>query len=221
MRFSMRRVLKSMSGHIQSSRESDDSNGRVSEIDVRMQALESFIARRFDEISAEINATSQLVGMAEDGMARKFGEILQILHAISHHGDGTSPVSAGVELDAVIGITEQAANDILDAAGRIATRLHDTQGWDNPQERGKMLDRINKDVEDILVACTFQDLTSQRVRKTLENLRAVESRLSNILEKVGVHVTDTAQISDITEALKKGIVRSQGEIDDLLRERRQ
>lgn len=192
-------------------------HGHTSEIDARMQALESFIARRFDEISAEINATSQLVGMAEDGMARKFGEILQILHAISHHGDGTSPVSAGVELDAVIGITEQAANDILDAAGRIATRIHDAKNWENPQERSKMLERTNKDVEDILVACTFQDLTSQRVRKTLENLRAVEVRLSSVLEKIGIQVTENIEVPDITEALKKGIARSQDEVDSLLR----
>lgn len=192
-------------------------HGHTSEIDARMQALESFIARRFDEISAEINATSQLVGMAEDGMARKFGEILQILHAISHHGDGSSPVSAGVELDAVIGITEQAANDILDAAGRIATRIHDTKNWENPQKRSKMLERTNKDVEDILVACTFQDLTSQRVRKTLENLRAVEVRLSSVLEKIGIQITENIEVPDITESLKKGIARSQGEVDSLLR----
>lgn len=207
-----------MSGHTLPTQSPAGTHGHNSEIDARMQALENFIARRFDEISAEINATSQLVGMAEDGMARKFGEILQILHAISHHGDGTSPVSAGVELDAVIGITEQAANDILDAAGRIAMRIHDAKNWENPQERSQMLARTNKDVEDILVACTFQDLTSQRVRKTLENLRAVESRLSNVLEKIGIHVTETTGLSDITEALKKGIARSQGEVDSLLRE---
>lgn len=203
--------------------EPPDVQDLVTEMDHRLRTLEHFITRRFDEISAEINATSQLVGMAEDGMGRKFGEILQTLQAISHHGDGSTPVSAGVELDAVIDVTEQAANDILDAAGRIATRLHDVRNWDDPNKRAEVLDSINKDVENILVACTFQDLTSQRVRKTLENLRAVESRLSNILGHLGIHQStpDSGPVADLTEALKKGIVHSQSEVDALLRERQQ
>lgn len=192
---------------------------RDTEIDARLKALETFIARRFDEISMEINATSQLVGMAEDGMARRFSEILQTLQAISHHGDGSTPVSAGVELDAVIDITKNAANQILDAAGRIATRLHNVRDWNDLGERKTALESVNKDVEDILVACTFQDLTGQRVRKTLENLRAVEERLGGLLEKLGLHTgTAAAGSFDLTEALKKGIVHSQSEVDALLRE---
>lgn len=193
-----------------------DPQASVSGLDERLRTLETFIARRFDEISMEINATSQLIGMAEDGMARRFGEILQTLHAISYHGDGTSPVSAGVELDAVIGITEHAANEILDAAGRIATRLHSVENWEDPVERARMLDVMNKDVEDILVACTFQDLTSQRVRKTLENLRAVEERLGGILEKIGIPIGALPE-SSLTDALQKGIAHSQDEVDALLR----
>lgn len=189
----------------------------ASDLDSRLEAFQTFVARRFDEISMEINATSQLVGMAEDGMARRFGEILQTLQAISHHGDGSTPVSAGVELDAVIDITEHAANEILDAAGRIATRLHTVRDWNDDAERTRTLESINKDVEDILVACTFQDITSQRVRKTLENLRAVEDRLGGMLKKLGIPVGEEPAL-EVTQALKKGLVHSQTEVDALLRE---
>lgn len=56
-------------------------------------------------------------------IGKQFGDILQILGAISYSGDGKSQVNAGVELEAVIEDTENAANTILDAADRIAARI--------------------------------------------------------------------------------------------------
>lgn len=42
------------------------------------------------------------------------------------------------------------------------------------------------------MACTFQDMTSQRIRTTLENLREAETKLSQTLEEMGLDVK-TAQ----------------------------
>ena len=64
--------------------------------------METFIKRRFDEISMEINATSQQIDMTEDGMAKRFGEILGVMNSISYSRDGTTPANTGVELEAVI-----------------------------------------------------------------------------------------------------------------------
>ena len=72
------------------------------------------MARRFDEISMEINATSQQIDMNEDGMGKRFSEILEILGAINYLGKGESAANTGVELQSVISDTENAANTILD-----------------------------------------------------------------------------------------------------------
>ncbi|MGB0719284.1 MAG: hypothetical protein ACPGRX_02360 [Bdellovibrionales bacterium] len=147
----------------------------------RLDALETFIARRFDEISMEINATSQQVDMAEEGIAQRFSDILEILHAVSFSGDGKSPANTGVELDAVVDMTEKAATRILDAADRIATKI-------SQDENLKKVVDIDEDIEEIFLACSFQDITGQRIRKTLENLKMIEDRLGSALDKIGIHV---------------------------------
>jgi hypothetical protein len=178
----------------------------------QMDALQTFIKRRFDEISMEINATSQQVGMVEDGIGKQFGDILEILGAISYSGDGKSQANAGVELEAVIEDTENAANTILDAADRIAVRIG-KEDWAQTECREKALADIRHDVQEILLACTFQDLTGQRIRKTLENLAMIEARLSGTLERLGIHVTPSA---DDIARLAQGEHRvDQGDIDAL------
>lgn len=154
----------------------------------KISTLEKFIARRFDEISMEINATSQQVDMAEDGITRRFAEILETLSAISYHGDGRSAANSGVELEAVIEDTEQAANTILDAADRISSYLDEDHNWCDLSERDTLKEKIKVDIQEILMACTFQDLTGQRIRNTLDNLHQIESRLSSTFERLGIKV---------------------------------
>ena len=184
----------------------------VNGVSTQLEAIETFIKRRFDELSMEINATAQQVDMAEEGIAKRFTEILEVLHAVSYSGDGTSAANTGVELEAVVDMTEQAANKILDAADRIADRLQASEAWEkDKQARTQNLNDISEDVEKILMACSFQDLTGQRIKKTLENLKSIEDRLSTALEKMGIEVHP--DISDKVETAS-----SQDDIDALFQE---
>jgi chemotaxis protein CheZ len=178
----------------------------VTNVAQQLNLIEQFIARRFDEISMEINATSQQVDMAEEGIGRRFGEILEVLKAVSYSGDGTTAANAGVELDAVVEMTEQAANRILDAADRITTRIHAAKEGGQTSDA---LDDIDKDVEEIFMACSFQDITGQRIRNTLANLKLVEERLSTALDKMGIKVDARAE----DHAALKNKLSSQGDID--------
>lgn len=179
----------------------------VSGVASQLQMIEQFIARRFDEISMEINATSQQVDMVEGGIAQRFGEILEVLKAVSYSGDGSTAANAGVELDAVVEMTEQAANRILDAADRIATRIHDAK---EHGEANTALNDIDKDVEEIFMACSFQDITGQRIRNTLDNLKLVEERLSTALDKMGIKLDVKAE----NHAAIKNKLSNQDEIDN-------
>ncbi len=181
----------------------------VSNVGEQLGAIEQFIARRFDEISMEINATSQQVDMAEEGITNRFTEILEILHAVSYSGDGNTPANAGVELDAVVDMTEEAANKILDAAGRINTKIHSDEDWENKETREKVIDSINDDVEEIFMACSFQDITGQRIRKTLENLKTIEDRLGTALDRLGINIS-------VEDRPPPQGASSQSEIDALL-----
>jgi chemotaxis protein CheZ len=183
----------------------------VNSVQAQLDAMQRFVSRRFDEISMEINATSQQVDMAEEGIKNRFAEILEILGAISWSGDGSSPANTGVELEAVINDSEKAANTILDAADRIANRIDPKLGedWNDEAVRRKALEGMANDVQDILMACTFQDLTGQRIRKTLENLRSIEDRLSTTLERLGIKITPSATNPAVARAT------SQSDIDEM------
>ena len=185
-------------------------------IEGKIATLETFIARRFDEISMEINATSQQVDMAEEGITSKFTEIMEVIQAISYSGDGLTPANAGVELDAVVDMTEDAANKILDAAGRITGAINQEADWSNDGVRQKAFEAIQNDVDEIFMACSFQDITSQRIKKTLENLHKIEDRLSGVLDKLGIQPAPPAE----NETLKKEVAASQDDIDALFEEGR-
>lgn len=170
--------------------------------------LEKFIARRFDEISMEINATSQMIDMAEEGASRRFHEVLGMLSAITHSGDGKTPANSGAELEAVIKESEQAATRIMDATDKIATCVENNKD----AKVSDIIDEIDQQTQEILLACSFQDLTSQRVQTSLDNIRSIEERLSNTLSKFGIEVTDKqAQADDFVPSESS----SQDDIDAL------
>lgn len=160
----------------------------LEEMQAKLAAFEKFVARRFDELSMEVNATSQQFDMVEDNIGQKFADVFETLGAISYKGDGSTAANTGVELDAVVDMAEEAATKILDAAGRIGGWVGQREGWDKDDTRAQYLDMISNCVEEIFLACSFQDITGQRIRKTLENISTIEKRLDEALERLGVHV---------------------------------
>ncbi|MCK5384842.1 MAG: hypothetical protein KAJ29_04645 [Alphaproteobacteria bacterium] len=169
--------------------EQEDIYKTVDTVNSQLQTLEGFIARRFDEISVEINATSQQFDIAESGIVQRFSEILEILGAIGYSGrNGGTSANTGVELETVIEDTENAANNILDAADRISEHVSDEKNWGDAGTRNEVREKIKNDVQEILIACTFQDLTGQRIRNTLNNLHSIEERLSSAFDRLGIQV---------------------------------
>lgn len=179
-----------------------------------MAKFETFVRRRFDEISMEINATSQQLDMAEEGFGSRFGEILNNLAAISYNGTGATAANTGVELQAVIDDTEQAANTILDAADRIAQRLHDPENFQSEESLQQFLAMTDGDVQGILMACSFQDLAGQRIRKILESLEIIEERITSTLGEMGIDTTPDAMAGGVEDSTK-GHASSQADIDAL------
>ena len=82
---------------------------------------------------------------------------------------------ASAELDAIVEQTEKATSEILTGAEHIqeaAWTLRE-QGFDD-----KICDDLDQHATDIYTACSFQDLTGQRIQKIVHVLSYVESRLS-------------------------------------------
>lgn len=190
------------------------------DVDEKITALETFIARRFDEISMEIEATSQLMEMAEEDAGKRFTDMLGMLNSISFSdGDGSSPANSGAELEAVVKETENAATRIMDAADNIRETLEKNENlFAADMQTAKISDTIFTEVQNIIMACEFQDLVSQRVTTSLANIRDVQEKLDSTLSKFGID-TKAAKESHKAEnaAADTGVTQasSQDDIDAL------
>ncbi len=176
--------------------------------------MEKFVRRRFDEISMEINATSQQLDMAESGLENRFSEILSSMSAISFSGNGLTAANTGVELQAVIADTEEAANRILDAADRMSNRLLDESQFADEKSRSEFVLSMGSDIQDILMACSFQDLAGQRIRKTLESLQIIEEQISTTLGELGIEVKNDPLAGGVRDSTENH-AHSQADIDAL------
>jgi chemotaxis protein CheZ len=135
--------------------------------------LRRFTDRRIAELSAEIHATVQLVDYSEanlSGQLAKIQEQVAVMVAM--------PIAAGrnsgLELEAVVQATEAAANQIMEAAEAIGDWLRD--GAPDVDSIEIIAAKLNS----IFEACTFQDVTGQRIRRAIQHLQHVETMLTEI-----------------------------------------
>ena len=143
-------------------------------VEPRFGDLRAFMDRRISEISAEVSSSVQLLGMSEENLAGQISAVHErIAGMISapQPGNGTS----GQELEAVVQATEAAAKTILEAAEAIQEWLEKGSGSSDA------LPAITERVNAIFEACSFQDLTGQRIRRAIRDLQQVESILEDIL----------------------------------------
>lgn len=175
-----------------------------------LEELKKYISRRFDEISMEINATSQMIDMTETSIGDKFLEVLKVLNAVGHSAGGKSGDNSGFELDTVVNQTEQATNDIMDSAEAVDNLLKNKVDFTNEEARTNWIKEIEDNVDKIMMACSFQDLTGQRINKAVNNIRDAETRLQNVLDEIGLNVSDVTSLSQDLIAPR---IASQDDVD--------
>ncbi len=93
---------------------------------------------------------------------------------------------ANAELDAVVKATEQATNDILDAADVIQEKVGTISGHDDAAAA------VNDATMKIYDACNFQDITGQRINKVLRTLDYLDTKLNKLKQ----FIDERSQISD-------------------------
>jgi chemotaxis regulatin CheY-phosphate phosphatase CheZ len=109
-----------------------------------------------------------------DAIARTKAEVA----AIKPAGNGGQINEASTELDSIVATTERATSDILAATEHFQEIGHTLR------EQGvnsAVCDLMDTNAADIFAACTFQDLTGQRIRKVIEVLRFLEERIDAMI----------------------------------------
>lgn len=85
--------------------------------------------------------------------------------------------TAGAELEAIVKNTEEATHTIMSAAEAIMVA--------DPTDP-EYATIVNDRVMEIFQACSFQDITGQRVQKVVDTLRHIEGRVSHFAKVMGV-----------------------------------
>ncbi len=176
-------------------------------------SLRAFMDRRIAELSAEVAASVQLMGMSEDAITARITEVhAQIARLIAIPVSGAR--NSGLELEAVVQATEAAADTIMEAAEAIQTWL-DGGGRD-----AASIAALNDRVATIFQACSFQDLTGQRIRRAIKQLQQVETMLEGLMPGGSTPEAPRLEIAGhaptVAEPAMAGPDLAQAEIDRLL-----
>lgn len=129
-----------------------------------IDSLDSTIYREFRDIAEYIQNTKKEIGhlQANDMRSKRIPE-------------------AGEALSAVVSSTEEATTKIMECAEAIL------DADDSDIEAYKKL--VNDKLMNIFEACSFQDLTGQRITKVVETLEYIDERISRFTTAIGAEDT--------------------------------
>ncbi|WP_350332889.1 protein phosphatase CheZ [Coralliovum pocilloporae] len=102
---------------------------------------------------------------------------------------------AGRELDAVVNATEQATETIMAAAEDImATEATDLESYQA---------HVNDKMIEVFEACSFQDITGQRISKVVETINHIDERISNFIDRLKVAEVADAEVEETEEERRR------------------
>ncbi len=130
-----------------------------------IDSLDSKIYSEFREIAEYIQNTKSEIGhlQANDLQSKHIPE-------------------AGEELSAVVTSTEEATTKIMECAEAILEA--------DPSDHEAYQQTVNDKMMIIFEACSFQDITGQRISKVVETLEHIESRVSRFAAAIGAEDSD-------------------------------
>jgi chemotaxis protein CheZ len=117
--------------------------------------------------------------LIHDAINRTKREIA-VLHGKSFDGQEMAKVNG--ELGAVVGGTEQATQQILEAAESIDQAASALAKVNSPEQQTLLSEEIQERVISIFEACNFQDLTGQRITKVMTTMRFIEQHINAMME---------------------------------------
>jgi len=85
--------------------------------------------------------------------------------------------TAADELDAIVASTAEATGSILDSAEKLSAIAETLSG--------PAVDQIVEQVTRIFEACTFQDITGQRITKVVKTLKEIDGKVGELVRAFG------------------------------------
>jgi chemotaxis protein CheZ len=135
-----------------------------------------------DAYRAQIEQCDKLkveLDLIHDAINRTKQEIA-VLHGKSFSGDEMARVTG--ELGAVVGGTEEATQQILEAAEAIDEAAGTLAKSTSLGQQAQLSQDIQDRVVSIFEACNFQDLTGQRISKVMTTMKFIEHHINVMME---------------------------------------
>ena len=108
--------------------------------------------------------------------------------------------SMGDQLDAIVTATEEATNTIMRAMERNGELLNELRPTLKDPAQQALLDKIDTNNNSVFEACSFQDITGQRVSKVVKSITYVEARVNALISLWGKEQVEQTKV--ILEAEK-------------------
>jgi len=132
------------------------------------------------------------------GLLKYINRVRQEIASISrpadedHHFETMSD-----QLDAVIKATDEASNSIMACAESNEDVLAELRASLADPKQVALLDKISNNDMEIIQACSFQDLTSQRVTKVARSITYVEDRVQALTEVWGKEELEKVEVKGV------------------------
>jgi len=159
---------------------------------VHIDQIGEVVRSLLDSIAGDISA-------GDLRLYREVESLAQYIHAAREEIAALRPgdikhrfiASATDELDAIVGATEAATNEIMDAAESLESV---TASLDSEASE-KLADITTR----IYEACTFQDITGQRITKVVKALKDIEDRVEGLVKMFGAEYEKEGAAKDKPE----------------------
>ncbi|HYD30406.1 MAG TPA: protein phosphatase CheZ [Azospirillaceae bacterium] len=109
------------------------------------------------------------------------------------------------ELDAVVGATEKATNNIMDCCD-VLSNIAGMEGVP-PEVSGQLIDLVTR----IFEACNFQDITGQRITKVVKAIEHIEDKVNQLLAAFGDEARRAMAAQEVAEPAPPAEVAKEGD----------
>ena len=138
------------------------------------------------------------------GLLRYIQRVRSEIAAIHHpHEEDHHFESMGEQLDAIVKTTEQATTTIMEAMEANDEAVDKLRAGLTDPEQTALLDKISQNGMDVFEACSFQDITGQRVNKVVKSITYVEQRVEALVAVWGE--------SELAEIEVEGVEKTESE----------
>jgi chemotaxis protein CheZ len=170
----LRAIRDQMASPNRASAASSAAESTAQEIAAAQALLETYRAQiaQCEKLKVELD-------LIHDAINRTKREIA-VLHGKSFNGDEMSKVTG--ELGAVVGGTEEATQQILEAAEAIDQAASALTKVNSPDQQKLLSEEISERVVSIFEACNFQDLTGQRIGKVMTTMKFIENHITVMMD---------------------------------------